>query len=606
MTSGGSVRRMGWALTAVTSGAKPPPDGVSSSKDLQRWNGVFTYHVVEVHVMLLVAFLCFAGTFLIAVLGSSKVYRIGLSGLEPMNRYGFVQDLSDLQWRDFRSSLPLLAMAAVAHLILRRMAALLCGRPSWLAVCDVLMGVVMVGVLHGSSSFLIYSAVLGYYLIYRTAEYLSTRVELKLLKMYFYSVLWIYSLSLLGVRAVFSKVSLGLLSSRLPPWADYDGMYPWHLALNFIVLRGISFATDGFWSLKCWNSNTPVELPDSTTGTDTTGASRVRRRGSSDYMRMCNNNRNYWDYSLLHMVAYCLYPPLYLAGPIATFNGWVAQQYHYEPLRERPRVLHWALSLVLWLVCIEVLTMVVAPNAVISLKENRQMWHFLSAAELYSHGVWTLIFYWLKFTVLWGFFRLWSLMDGTVVPDNLTRFICNHYSVAEFWRTWHVSYNLWLVRYMYIPLGGRHRVAMSISLVFVFVAVWHELNLALLSWCGLVVVGLLLEEFFTRIVIGTTQSKSKGTGTQLELKTLWTVYGTWSLSFLMTVNLVGFAFGPRGLRSFVYLFVTDRSVCGWVLVSLSHAAYTYLCFFVRTYESERWSYGSTIKQNQANAVVAPA
>jgi len=31
------------------------------------------------------------------------------------------------------------------------------------------------------------------------------------------------------------------------------------------------------------------------------------------------------DYSLLNFIAYCLYPPLYIAGPIMTFNDFVWQ-----------------------------------------------------------------------------------------------------------------------------------------------------------------------------------------------------------------------------------------------------------------------------------------
>jgi D-alanyl-lipoteichoic acid acyltransferase DltB (MBOAT superfamily) len=31
------------------------------------------------------------------------------------------------------------------------------------------------------------------------------------------------------------------------------------------------------------------------------------------------------DYSLINFLAYCLYPPLYIAGPIITFNDFVWQ-----------------------------------------------------------------------------------------------------------------------------------------------------------------------------------------------------------------------------------------------------------------------------------------
>lgn len=51
-----------------------------------------------------------------------------------------------------------------------------------------------------------------------------------------------------------------------------------------------------------------------------------------------------------------------------------------------------------------------------------------------------------------------------------------------FWRGWHCSFNLWLVRYMYIPLGGTSWRMYNIWPIFVFVALWHDLHPRLLGW----------------------------------------------------------------------------------------------------------------------------
>ena len=51
-----------------------------------------------------------------------------------------------------------------------------------------------------------------------------------------------------------------------------------------------------------------------------------------------------------------------------------------------------------------------------------------------------------------------------------------------FWRNWHASYNQWLVRYMYIPLGGTRWRALNVWAIFTFVAVWHDLEWRLLGW----------------------------------------------------------------------------------------------------------------------------
>ena len=82
----------------------------------------------------------------------------------------------------------------------------------------------------------------------------------------------------------------------------------------------------------------------------------------------------------------------------------------------------------------------------------------------------------------WRFFRLWALADGVEAPENMIRCMANNYSTLGFWRSWHRSYNLWLLRYIYIPLGGSSNAILSTFLVFTFVALWHDLSLRLLAW----------------------------------------------------------------------------------------------------------------------------
>jgi len=64
--------------------------------------------------------------------------------------------------------------------------------------------------------------------------------------------------------------------------------------------------------------------------------------------------------------------------------------------------------------------------------------------------------------------------------------MANNYSTFGFWRSWHRSYNLWIIRYIYIPLGGSRNVVLNTVLVFSFVALWHDLTFRLLAWGWLV------------------------------------------------------------------------------------------------------------------------
>jgi D-alanyl-lipoteichoic acid acyltransferase DltB (MBOAT superfamily) len=44
-----------------------------------------------------------------------------------------------------------------------------------------------------------------------------------------------------------------------------------------------------------------------------------------DYRKRVSTSLPENEYSLLNFVAYCLYPPLYIAGPIITFNDFIWQ-----------------------------------------------------------------------------------------------------------------------------------------------------------------------------------------------------------------------------------------------------------------------------------------
>jgi D-alanyl-lipoteichoic acid acyltransferase DltB (MBOAT superfamily) len=84
-----------------------------------------------------------------------------------------------------------------------------------------------------------------------------------------------------------------------------------------------------------------------------------------------------------------------------------------------------------------------------------------------------LIFLWFKFLVIWRWARVWSYLCGIEVIDNMGRCVCNNYGFEGFWRMWHRGYNVWLVRYLFVPVGG-NKSFLSYVAVFAFVAFWHD------------------------------------------------------------------------------------------------------------------------------------
>ena len=125
---------------------------------------------------------------------------------------------------------------------------------------------------------------------------------------------------------------------------------------------------------------------------------------------------------------------------------------------------------------------------------------------------------WLKFLLIWRFFRLWSLLDHIEsVPENMLRCMSNNYSLQQFWKGWHSSFNKWLIKYMYIPLGGsKYKIISGISfvysvhslknfvfllivwLIFIFVALWHDIEWKLLIWGLLNSIFLIIEVYLIK------------------------------------------------------------------------------------------------------------
>jgi len=59
----------------------------------------------------------------------------------------------------------------------------------------------------------------------------------------------------------------------------------------------------------------------------------------------------------------------------------------------------------------------------------------------------------------------------------MNRCMNNCYTFSGFW-----SLNKWIIRYMYVPLGGRRTQKYTMWLIFIFVGLWHDLILRWLAW----------------------------------------------------------------------------------------------------------------------------
>uniref|UniRef100_A0A7S3LVY8 Uncharacterized protein n=1 Tax=Palpitomonas bilix TaxID=652834 RepID=A0A7S3LVY8_9EUKA len=187
-------------------------------------------------------------------------------------------------------------------------------------------------------------------------------------------------------------------------------------------------------------------------------------------------------FSFLSFLAYILYPPLFIAGPIVTYNAFVNQLFH-TGFGQAKTGLMLIVRALFWAFVLEVLLHFVYLYAV----SVDRLWLLPGLSPFYvaSTGYFTLNFMYIKFLSIWMYFRGFSHVDGVISPNNLIRCVNNNYTFTGFWRQWHASLNKWVLRYLYIPLGGKKSQWWSIWVIFFFIGVWHDLFLVWIAWAML-------------------------------------------------------------------------------------------------------------------------
>ncbi|KAI1323518.1 MBOAT, membrane-bound O-acyltransferase family-domain-containing protein [Xylariaceae sp. FL0255] len=318
-------------------------------------------------------------------------------------------------------------------------------------------------------------------------------------------------------------------------WLDsYGGlMSRWDILFNLTVLRLISFNLDYYWSLDRRN-HSPIEKqldPASLSERD-----RVTIPAQAK------------DFSFRNYVAYAIYAPLYLTGPIITFNDFISQSRYKSATVEISRTIRYGLRFALCLLAMEV---ILHYDYVQAIAKFSPRWSEYTASQLCLLSFFNLHLIWLKLLLPWRFFRFWSLVDGIDPPENIIRCVSNNWSTLAFWRSWHRSFYRWSLRYIYIPLGGSSfrdvrdaaRSVVTYIVVFTFVAFWHDIQLNLLIW-GWLIVFFMLPEMAAGSLFPARRWENKPTAYRM----LCCAGAVLNIFMMITANLVGFAFGVDGLR----------------------------------------------------------
>lgn len=407
-------------------------------------------------------------------------------------------DNSDLQYSGFRDNFFLLLLLIGLHQLLRHII------PIQRVKFDFWFGLFMSIALHGLGGLSKIMIIL--FVNYR----ISRHVSLSRL------TAWAFGIGILFLNEFFRGYPLSKIYAPLG-WLDGGILQNWEVFFKCTMMRMLSYTFD----YREARQKVPLS--------DADYRNEESRRIS--FPRPLN------QYSFQSYVAYCLYSPLYLAGPLITFNDYMAQS------QNRLKTINWhrtglyALRFFICMLTMEFLLHFIAVNAVMSTRA----WKNDTPAQISMVGFFGLVHIWLKLLLPWRFFRMWSLIDGIDPPENMVRCVADNYSAASFWRSWHRSFHLWVVRYLYIPLGGSKRPIRNNLIIFAFVAIWHDIQLRLFIWGGLIVLFVMPELIASRML---PPRKFRHYWWFRYVAGFGAVINIW---MMLIANLVGFGLGMDGI-----------------------------------------------------------
>uniref|UniRef100_A0A6J0TPR2 Protein-cysteine N-palmitoyltransferase HHAT isoform X1 n=2 Tax=Pogona vitticeps TaxID=103695 RepID=A0A6J0TPR2_9SAUR len=207
--------------------------------------------------------------------------------------------------------------------------------------------------------------------------------------------------------------------------------------------------------------------------------------------------------SFLWMLAYVFYYPVFHNGPIITFDEFYKQMKKQEPcnLKSNLYIFVWGIiHIFIWWWLAELMIHCMYMHAICS-----------SPSLLGTVTHWTLgglalaqvQFFYVKYLVLFGVPALVMRMDG-LTPPALPRCVSTIYSFSGMWRCFDVGLHRFLIRYIYVPMGGSHcsmfKMLFSTAITFAFVSYWHGSHSYLWSWAVLNWLGVAAENGVKRLV----------------------------------------------------------------------------------------------------------
>ncbi|XP_070398600.1 protein-cysteine N-palmitoyltransferase HHAT isoform X2 [Nothobranchius furzeri] len=212
---------------------------------------------------------------------------------------------------------------------------------------------------------------------------------------------------------------------------------------------------------------------------------------------------------LFWLFSYTFYHPFFYNGPIISFKAYTEQmRMSDEDNREESALSYFLLQsgrIILWWCLAEYMIHTMYIHLI---QSNETYIEILPPWALGGFALAHVQFFYVKYLVLFGLPCMLATLDE-LVPPKLPRCVSIMYSFTGMWRHFDEGLYRWLIRYIYIPLGGsRHGPlckTLSTGLAFGFVCFWHGGHdylryWALMNWAGVLVENGLKSLFATACV----------------------------------------------------------------------------------------------------------
>ena len=295
------------------------------------------------------------------------------------------------------------------------------------------------------------------------------------------------------------------------------------------------------------------------------------------------------DFTFLNLLIYIFYPPFYFSGPTIMFHSFIFQVNNYDRNGhnysfDKNKMIYFIRCICIF-ITLEIFNHFIFVNAIMTNKYNSWIFEEYRNNNSYFNYFFlafnNLVFIFLKFSLIWKVARLWGWVDGIYSEENMNRCIYNNYNFEGFWRQWHRSYNVWLIRYMYIPLGGKKKKLLNTFIIFSFVALWHDLKFNLLLWAWTIYISLIpeiiIKSYFNR-------DENQYLNNYMWFRYLKAWFSSVVILLMITANLIGFGIGNKELVDALLNLFKLTTPLRFIQISMFFFPFTFAMFFVRELE----------------------